>query len=79
MDPEDGQWVRWTLRLPKPIWDEIREAARHDQRSLNGQVVTVLRRYVDNRRKARGEPPLPDPGAAGSDGGPVRYRMGRGA
>ncbi len=38
--------VRLLLRLPKDVWEELREWAAQEDRSLNSQIVHVLRRAL---------------------------------
>lgn len=51
-----SETVRFLLRAPKGLWDEIKRWADEDDRSLNQQVVHILRKAVDDRRK-----PAPPP------------------
>lgn len=46
-----GEAVRFLLRVPKDVWDEIKKWADEDDRSLNQQVVHILKRAVDERRR----------------------------
>ncbi|MCB9876779.1 MAG: Arc family DNA-binding protein [Planctomycetes bacterium] len=48
------------LRLPQPLFDELRRWAEQEMRSINGQLEWILRDAV--RRRARG--------AAGDDSAP---------
>lgn len=41
-----GELVRVLLRVPDDLWEEIRRWAEEDDRSLNQQVVHLLRRAV---------------------------------
>lgn len=43
---EVSETVRFLLRAPRDIWDEIRKWAEEEDRSLNGQVVHILRRAL---------------------------------
>lgn len=49
------------LRIPLDLWEEISRWAADDLRSVNGQIEYVLRRAVEERRRARTESEPPDP------------------
>lgn len=42
--------VRLLLRLPKDVWEELRDWAAQEDRSLNAQIVHVLRRALAERK-----------------------------
>lgn len=39
-----------SLRLPSEVHDGLTEAAKEEDRSLNAQIVYVLRQYLADRR-----------------------------
>lgn len=41
------------LRIPPELWEELRRWADQELRSLNAQIEFVLKRAVDERRRAR--------------------------
>ena len=45
------QETRLTVRLPKHIAEDLRELARIDRRSLNGQIVAALEKYLASQRR----------------------------
>ena len=45
--------VRFALRLPPELHQALQRLARRDRRSLHGQIIYVLERYV---AQAEGEP-----------------------
>lgn len=46
-----SETVRFLLRAPKDVWDEIKRWADEDDRSLNQQVVHLLRRAIAEWRR----------------------------
>jgi hypothetical protein len=48
---EPNQKKSFLLRLPKPLFDELRRWAAQDMRSINGQIEWVLRDAVRKRGK----------------------------
>lgn len=52
------------LRIPPPLFDELRRWAEQDMRSINGQIEWILRDAVRRRGRARDldEDPPTDPG-----------------
>lgn len=48
-----SETVRFLLRVPKGIWEDVRIWAAEDRRSLNQQVVIILQRAVEEWRKSR--------------------------
>lgn len=45
-----GNTVKFLLRVPRDVWEEMRRWADEENRSLNKQVVHVLRRAVSEWR-----------------------------
>lgn len=41
-----------SLRLPKPLRDQLRKLADTEHRSLNGQIVTMLTKAIEPKMKA---------------------------
>ena len=41
------------LRIPPDLWDDLQRWAADDLRSVNGQIEFLLRRAVEERRRAR--------------------------
>lgn len=60
-----NEYTRFVLRLPKSLYLQLQEAAAREDRSVNGQIVAILRRAVTT--------PAPDtdnaPNAGGGKGG----------
>ncbi len=47
--------VRLVLRLPEEIHEGVKALAEMDRRSLNGEIVYILERYIAEARKDREE------------------------
>ena len=45
--------VRLVLRLPEEIHEGVKALAEMDRRSLNGEIVYILERYIAEARKDR--------------------------
>jgi len=41
-----------SIRFPLDIIDDIKDLAQEDERSFNGEVVWIVRQYIQERRKA---------------------------
>lgn len=48
---EPNQKKGFLLRLPQPLFDELRRWAEQDMRSINGQIEWILRDAVQKRGK----------------------------
>lgn len=51
-----------TLRLPSDIHDDLAEVARGEDRSLNLQIVSILRNWLAERRASTPQPLASRPG-----------------
>lgn len=40
-----------TLRLPEEIYKELRKIALEEERSINGQIVYIIKQYIENKKK----------------------------
>ena len=40
-----------TLRLPEEIYKELRKIALEEERSINGQIVYIIKQYIDDKKK----------------------------
>lgn len=49
---EPNQKKGFLLRLPQPLFEELRRWAGQDMRSINGQIEWLLREAVRQRGKA---------------------------
>lgn len=46
---QQADWARTALRLPRDLHREVHEAARAEDRSFNGQVVSLIREGLQAR------------------------------
>lgn len=37
------------LRLPKPLWEKLKQQAEKESRSLNSQIVHLLQKSIDGK------------------------------
>lgn len=64
-EPAGDEYTRFVLRLPKSLYARIQAVAEREDRSVNGQIVAILRRTV-----AAPAPEIEDaPNAGGVEGG----------
>jgi hypothetical protein len=42
--------IRFLLRIPTTLRDELQEVAEREHRSLNAQIVHILERYAEEQR-----------------------------
>ncbi len=40
-----------TLRLPEEIYKELRKIALEEERSINGQIVYIIKQYIEDKKK----------------------------
>lgn len=40
-----------TLRIPEEIYKELRKIALEEERSINGQIVYIIKQYIENKKK----------------------------
>ncbi len=48
--------VRFVLRLPAEVHEAVKALAAADRRSLNGEIVYILERYIAETRTDQQEP-----------------------
>ena len=39
------------VRVPEEIWEKIREISEHEERSMNAQIVYILKKFVEDYEK----------------------------
>ena len=44
-----------SIRFPILLLETLREIAKEDNRSLNGEVITILQDYISDRKRKRKE------------------------
>lgn len=40
-----------TLRIPEEIYKELRKIALNEERSINGQIVYIIKQYIEKTEK----------------------------
>jgi hypothetical protein len=48
-DTERSEWVRVTLRIPPELHHELSERAEENLRSINNEILILLRRYMHTK------------------------------
>jgi len=43
--------IRFALRLPKDLYAEIKEIAAKEDRSINGQILHILKKFVEQYQR----------------------------
>ena len=38
-----------TLRIPEEIYKELRKIALEEERSINGQIVYIIKQYIEKK------------------------------
>lgn len=58
------------LRIPPPLFDQIRIWAEQDLRSINGQIEYILSDAVRHRLRSSGKPAAANPAASSTESAP---------
>jgi predicted transcriptional regulator len=53
MDAEQRE-IKVTIRIPAEIAARMRQLAKRNDRSLNGEIVRALREYVEHHQEQQG-------------------------
>jgi hypothetical protein len=49
------QGVKSQVRFPPDVLEAIRQFAKEDQRSFNGEIVWILREYASKRKERKSD------------------------
>lgn len=49
-----AEQVRFALRLPPETYEALQEFSARDRRSINGEIVYILERFIADERKRAG-------------------------
>ena len=41
------------IRIPEELWDKIREISKYEERSINSQIIYILKKYIDDYEKIK--------------------------
>ena len=39
------------IRIPEEIWEEIRKISENEERSINSQIIYILKKYIEEYNK----------------------------
>ncbi len=39
------------IRIPEELWDKIKEISEQEERSINSQIVYILKKYIEEYEK----------------------------
>jgi len=56
LNPPDEPITRFALRVPTALYERFKALAEHEQRSVNAQLLVLMRRAVEAEHEQRGEP-----------------------
>lgn len=43
--------INSNVRIPEDIWEEIRKIAQEENRSINSQIIFILKKYIEEQNK----------------------------
>lgn len=38
------------IRVPEDIWEELKKIADKEERSINSQIVYIIKKYIDEKK-----------------------------
>lgn len=41
------------IRVPEDIWEELKKIANEEERSVNAQLIYIIKRYIEEKEKNR--------------------------
>ena len=45
--------VNSQIRVPEELWDKLKEISEKEERSINAQLVYILKKYIEEYEKAQ--------------------------
>jgi len=51
MEEDEKNIKGYTVRFPVPLLEQIREVAKRNNRSLNGEIVTAVEEHIKKQKK----------------------------
>lgn len=48
-----GNIVNSQIRVPEELWDKLKEISEKEERSINAQLVYILKKYIEEYEKAQ--------------------------
>lgn len=43
--------VNSNVRIPEEIWEEIKKIAQEENRSINSQIIFILKKFIEEQKK----------------------------
>ena len=43
------------IRIPEELWNKIKEISENEERSINAQIIYILKKYIEEYEKENGE------------------------
>lgn len=41
------------IRVPEDIWEKLKKIANEEERSVNAQLIYIIKRYIEEKEKNR--------------------------
>lgn len=41
------------IRVPEDIWEELKKIANEEERSVNAQLIYIIKKYIEEKEKNR--------------------------
>lgn len=42
------------IRIPEELWEELKKLAEKEQRSVNSQLIFIIKKYIEEQKKEEG-------------------------
>lgn len=39
------------IRIPKDVWEKVREISINEERSINAQIIYILKKFIEEYKK----------------------------
>lgn len=39
------------IRVPEDLWEKLRKQAEKEERSINSQIIFIIKQYIENKEK----------------------------
>ena len=39
------------IRVPEDLWEELRKIAEKEERSINSQLIFIIKKYIEEQKK----------------------------
>ena len=51
-----GLMISSNIRIPEELWEELRKIAIEQERSINGQLIYIIKKYIEENETKKLEP-----------------------